>query len=381
MESLGTLVGGIAHEFNNILAGITGNLYLIKGEVQTHPASVKKLEIAEKLSFNAAEMIKHMLAFAEKGHIHQEPVEVEAFIRQAIDLHLLGIPENVRLHYIPSHAPIIINADREKFQQILMNLISNSLEAFKQQPHPQITITSAIFRADKAFQLRHPDIHGDDFLCLSLSDNGCGIAQEYIKSIFEPFFTTREVGDGAGLGLSMVFGTVKRHGGTIEVESTVGEGTTFRIYCPLYQTSDEPAGQPQVKPGHNETILLIEDDRMILETTRKVLIRLNYKVLTAHDGHQGAALLQQHRTNIDLVIVDMIMPDLGGHETATLLRQIRPDIKIIFATGYSTATNCQETSITDSELILYKPYSISRLSLMLHQALHADSSQHQGKQR
>ncbi|TLS65748.1 PAS domain S-box protein [Mariprofundus erugo] len=372
MESLGTLVGGIAHEFNNILAGITGNLYLVKGEIQEHPASIKKLETAEKLAFNAAEMIKHMLAFAEKGHIHQEPIEVETFIRQAIDLHLLGITENVRLNYLSSHTPIVVNADREKFQQVLMNLISNSLEALKQQPHPEITISSSVFTADKAFHRRHPDIHGEEFLCLSLSDNGCGISQEHIKSIFEPFFTTREVGDGAGLGLSMVFGTVKRHGGAIEVESTVGEGTIFRIYCPIYQADECPSSQSTVKQGYNETILLIEDDRMILETTRKVLTRLNYRVITALDGRQGVTCLQQHRDSIDLVIVDMIMPDMDGLETATMLRQIRPDIKIIFATGYGTINNSQENNMDDSMLILYKPYSISRLSLMLHKALHAE---------
>jgi len=367
MESLGTLVGGIAHEFNNLLAGITGNLYLAMGEIKGPAKAIKKLKTVEQLSFHAAEMIRQLLSYARKGVIQTELIEVNQLVRKAMKQFRLIVPENISICFRPTSEKLVIEADKTQLNQVLFNLIENAMDALDGRANPEITVSSSLYVADQAFLGRHSDMKSEQLLCLSVIDNGCGMSEEELDVIFDPFFTTKEVGDGTGLGLSMVFGAIKSHGGVIEVTSAPDNGSEFRIYFPLRE-------HPEVKEqearktftGRGEIILVVDDDRLIVETAEKVLTKLGYHVLTASDGIKGLELFEQEWQKIDLVMLDMVMPGLSGIDAARAMRNISTDTKIIFVTGYEEAGNMQDELQSLGDLVLRKPYSIHKLSAVLH---------------
>ncbi len=371
MESLGTLVGGIAHEFNNILAGMTGNLYLAKDEVKQLPETLKKLQTVEKLLFDAAAMIKKLLAYARKGVTQKEKFAAQDFVQAVMDLCRSTVPEHIQLHYKPLHETLILEADKTQSQQIILILIDNAVDALQDVVNPEITVICSSFTADDAFHSRHEDVKGERFLRISVADNGCGISDENLENIFEPFYTTKEVGEGAGLGLPMVIGTVKTHGGAVEVESTPGQRTMFVIYYPLCEAEDPVRMQtfPDIS-GKGKSILLVDDDLIIIDTVSKILIKLGYRVFTATNGRKAFELYRQQHAEIDLVMLDVMMPELGGVDAARLMREINPAVKIIFATGYDASDTLQSRVDQSKEVLLHKPYSINQLSLALHNIQH-----------
>jgi len=371
LDSLGTLVGGIAHEFNNLLAGMTGNLYLAMGEVKDNPVALEKLKTVEQLSFYAAEMIRQLLSFARKDVVRKEIFEVNGFISEG--LKDLGLPEGVKLICRPAAEPLMIKADREQFNQVLLHLIENAKDAVKQSKKPKIIVSSCLYVPDDGFYARHAEIKDKRLLCLSIIDNGSGIDAAHLDTVFEPFFTTKEVGEGAGLGLSMVFGAVKGHGGVIEVDSSLETGTAIRIYCPL---CEEPAVREaavgDILKGHGEAILVVDDDRLIIDTAQKVLVRLGYSVITAGGGRQGLEIFREQWQGLDLVMLDIVMPGMDGIEVARAMRNINPDVKIIFVTGYEESEIHQGSVERHGEVVLRKPYSILQLSRLLHGRLNSD---------
>ncbi|GAV20706.1 blue-light-activated protein [Mariprofundus micogutta] len=204
MESLATLVGGIAHEFNNMLAGMTGNLYLAMHETKDMPDTTEKLKTVDKLSFQAAEMIKQLLAFAEKGITRKESFSAQELLQGVLEHANLSVPENIKFSVSQPQETLMLMADKTQSQQVVLNLIKNAVDAVASTSHPEISVTCALYIADQAFHQKHEQVSGDRFLCISVTDNGCGIAQEDQEKIFEPFYSTKEVGEGTGLGLAMV---------------------------------------------------------------------------------------------------------------------------------------------------------------------------------
>ena len=370
MESLGTLVGGIAHEFNNMLAGMTGNLYLAKSEVKEHAAAVEKLNTVESLAFQAADMIKQLLTFARKGTTRTEETNLALFLKSSKELFQLSLHEDVTLKQQISDQEITVDVDRSQLQQILMNLINNSKAALQGVNKPEISIVLDHYVADHSFLNRFPELKGSEFARITVKDNGAGIEEQCLEKIFEPFFTTREVGDGAGLGLSMVFGAIKGYGGVIEVDSCLGMGTSMHLYIPaLSKTSEIMDIEAEVSTGHGETILVVDDDELVVETACKVLSRLGYEVLSAASGREAIALFEAHQYEIGVVILDVVMPELSGPETADLIQIINEDVTIIFATGYDTTDTLHKRIEHTGELVLRKPYQISVLSQILKEIL------------
>lgn len=366
MESLGTLVGGIAHEFNNMLAGMTGNLYLAKSEIKAYSSAVEKLDTVEALAFKAADMIKQLLTFARKGTMRKEETELAPFLKASRELFQLSVNEEIILNQVIADQDISVDVDRSQLQQILLNLINNSKVALQGVKEPEISITLDRYVADHVFLSRFPEVTGGEFARITVKDNGAGIDEQCLEKIFEPFFTTREVGDGAGLGLSMVFGAIKDYGGAIEVESQPGAGTSMHLYIPvLPRDVGKRATETVVTSGHGNTILVVDDDEMVVDTACKVLVRLGYKVLSATSGREAIALFEMHQGEIGVVILDVVMPGLSGPETADLIHNINSDITIIFATGYDTTDTLQKRIEETGEMVLRKPYQISLLSQIL----------------
>ncbi|PIP03233.1 MAG: hypothetical protein COX55_01185 [Zetaproteobacteria bacterium CG23_combo_of_CG06-09_8_20_14_all_54_7] len=376
MEAVGTLVGGIAHDFNNKLAAITGNLYLAQHGVDPRSEIAARLQSVEALSFEAANMVKQLLTFARKGKVEQKPMALVPFIKETAKLNSVAIPENIHLSMSYCENPLLITGDITQLQQLFLNLLTNARDALEGVDQARIDLSLQHYEPDSDFIERHPEAANViAFACMRISDNGHGIAPEHLEQLFDPFFTTKEVGKGTGLGLAMVYGIVQSHHGVIEVESTPEQGSCFSIYLPLRSdtTTVLPTDQQQeVVNGDGETILLADDDENVLQTFADVLTSINYRVLTANEGHTALEIYRQHRDEIHLAILDIIMPKLTGPEVAQQIREIAPEAKLFFATGYDKELD--HLGITDNIEVLDKPYNLAKVSRSIRQILERQSS-------
>lgn len=376
-ESIGTLVGGIAHDFNNNLAAIMGNTYLAQAAIKagrTYDAA-QKVENIESLSKHAATVVAQLMAYARQDIVQKDNINLSSTIENTIALSNVTIPENIQfdVRIIPSDD--VVYADSSQIQQMVMNLLNNARDAVAKVEQPSITLSVAPFFADANFHKRNPDISTLHFMRLSIQDNGHGIATEDLPHIFDPFFTTKEVGEGTGLGLSMILGMVQNHQGVIEVESTQGKGTTFHIYLPIVEhlpSTVQHNNQIEHQHAQGETILLIDDDDEVRKTTAEVLESMGYQVIQACDGLQGLQYFEQN-THISAVIVDLIMPNMGGITFAEKIRQSYKDISIIFLTGYEKPDILHNITIQNT-CILNKPIDFDVLHQTIQQALQTISN-------
>jgi len=368
MEAIGTLVGGIAHNFNNDLAGITGNIYLAKRRIAADPAVVDKLEHAEKIAFSAAATIQQLLTFPRKGNVQMHPLSIAPFLKEAFKMHRATLPENIGLQLEMDDADMRIEGDINQLQQMLMNLITNAYDAVEHRDKPEITIRLDRYSADQGFIKQHEHAEAVEYARITISDNGCGISEEHIKHIFEPFYTTKEIGKGTGLGLAMVYGSVSMHGGAVEIASSP-DGTTVQVYLPQLlseRPSETPGTEGSIIHGHGETILLVDDNEMVLATGSELLKELGFRVLTAKNGFEAVETYHKHRHSVDMLILDVVMPGMGGIDALEKIREINPDVRVMFATGYDKLrTNAEDIS----ELVISKPFSIKDLTRAIRQTL------------
>jgi len=369
MESLGTLVGGIAHEFNNMLAGIVGNLYMAKKRSEDMPELRKSIVRIEDLSYRAADMIKQLLAFSHQDLVELSVLNLSAYTAEAMKLVRVSVPESIVIEQSICDASLSINADKNQIQQVLMHLVSNARDALREASDPRVWVKVERFEPDKAFRREHPNA-AQRYALLSVRDNGCGIAEEDINRIFEPFFSKQGVGEGTGLGLSMVFGAVEGHGGLTEVESSLGKGTTFRLYFPLIEPSKEVAVRlEQQWRGNGELLLLVDDEKVIRDSFREVLEDSGYRVSLAHNGEAAVACFAAEPDSFSLVILDVVMPGLGGREAALKMREIRPDIPIVFETGYEKSCLVGGLDGIADAVMLDKPVEPARLQRVIAKLL------------
>jgi len=375
MQAIGTLVGGIAHDFNNMLAGITGNTHLAMIYCQDNDKAIQKIKNIEALSFRTAAIIKQLLTFARKGITRREDTDLSVFLQDVIRLQRSGVPENIAFIVNISEG-IHVHADASQLQQLVMNMVGNAVDAVYSQDHPCITFQLDSLMPDNAFLKRFPELQAETYAHMQISDNGCGIDASIIENIFDPFFTTKEVGRGTGLGLAMAYGAIKSNEGEVDVESQLGTGTTFNIYLPMIKDAkviEAIKDDTNFSLGHGEVILLVDDHAVVLETGKAVLERLGYRVLIACNGLEAVDLFRRHQQQadliqIDLIILDVIMPELGGIEAAHQIHQLDDQAKIIFATGYDSSSMLNQGDI-DSAAIVHKPYRIGDLSRIIQQRL------------
>lgn len=378
MEALGTLVGGIAHDFNNTLAGITGNIYLAKKSIPDKPGTVQRLQTIEDLSYRTAGMIQQLLAFAREDVQSMNPMNISLLLKEALKIHRVSIPESIKLSVQIASDELQINGDINLLQQAIMNLINNARDAVldAETETPEISISLEPFDADDAFIASHPEISTRELACIRVIDNGCGIKSSDIAHIFEPFYTTKAVGKGTGLGLSMVYGAIQSHGGDIDVQSTPGQGTTISIWLPLLPSNlwitDSSSSEAVIK-GAGETILLVDDEITVVETGKEVLESLGYHILTAQNGAEATSCFRDHSNDIDLILMDVVMPVMSGDEAALEIRNINPEIKIIFATGYAKPNSSDGIIQMASETVISKPFSTGRISQLIRKVLDQNS--------
>jgi len=378
MESIGVLVGGIAHEFNNMLAVITVNLYLAKMKVEKECAIREKLDTAEKTCFKAAGLIKQLLVFARKDFAGNEltMVDMAEWLPEGVNLARSALSSGVELKCTIEKNDLIIKADTTELQQIVMNLINNARDASSHRDHPLIEIELSSGIASAEFRQRHKTFQGYEFVCLMLRDNGEGISHDKLLRIFEPFYTTKEVGKGTGLGMAVIEGIVHSMHGCIEVASEVGVGTTFNVYIPRLhsKTNADEANIQKAVPekllqGHGETILIADDAAEVLSMIAEVLHGLGYKVITACNGRDAVEQFKRNSQNIDMALLDVVMPELSGPSAAILMKEINPDLPLLFLTGYTPEERRSDMDKLENYDVVAKPISVDALSLMIRKLL------------
>ncbi|OIO74572.1 MAG: hypothetical protein AUJ57_02020 [Zetaproteobacteria bacterium CG1_02_53_45] len=374
MEAIGTLVGGIAHDFNNSLAGIISNLYLARRHC-TDPKTIKRVENAEQLSFSAAAVIRQLLTFSRKGSVSMGLVSMASFLKEVVKLNRVSVPENIIINLDVLEEGLKIKGDVNQLQQVIMNLINNARDAVEHVANPEITISMHAKPAESDEQAAFPKLKNRELICIAVEDNGCGIRQADQEHIFEPFFTTKEQGKGTGLGLAMVFGAVKTHNGWIfSKPGKDGSGTVMKIYLPVDKSGGDLAtsqlADDLIVEGKGETILLVDDNEMVLDVGREVLEGLNYQVISAKDGLEAVEIYGEKGAGIDMLLLDVVMPRLGGMEALKQIRQMNPDVKALFATGYNKAV-ATDSHEFKSERIISKPFAISELSQEIRNKLNS----------
>ncbi|ATX80706.1 PAS domain S-box-containing protein [Mariprofundus aestuarium] len=361
MEALGTLVGGISHDFNNMLAGMTGNLYLARKKAESIPDVVNRIKLVEKLSFQASEMIQQMLLFARKGSVEMIPFSLTPFIKEIAKVCEPLISESIKLSIHSCSDDLTVKGSATQLQQVVMNLINNAKDALGNIDAPEIKLSLERFEADEDFLSKYSNLDCTLLAHLIVSDNGMGISEKDKPHIFDPFYTTKEAGKGTGLGLAMCHGSIQSHGGVIELDSVDGDGTTFHIYLPLIEgeeidtSSTDSLGPPL---GNGELILLVDDNEVLLNTSKDLIKSLGYKVLTASNGVEAIDIFTSNSSEIALTIMDVVMPEMGGTEASKQIKAISPEANIIFSSGYDKG----EMAENGTSIVLSKPYSIDQLA-------------------
>lgn len=373
MEALGTLVAGIAHDFNSLLAGINANLFLIQRKIKDTPQVQAPLDDIEKMVFHASNMTKQLLTYARKDDVEKAQCNLSLFMQDSLKLLKTTLPSRIKIEIEITKTPLPVLVSTTQIQQVLMNLVNNARDALSRQEIPVIRMLVAHLSDAQTLRSQHP-VTGDwAYMCVQ--DNGEGISEQHMSHIFDPFFTTKETGEGTGLGLAMSYGAIQSHGGLIEVESKVNQGSTFHIYLPLVQQKKQKTIQQSVHKdlqGCGETILLVDDDENLCRAQQSVLENLNYKVLLAGNGFE--AIKAYAESDVDIVIMDIMMPEMGGIKAAQHILTMDDSANIIFASGYDKDSSTERFLRADFAQVerikrLDKPFTIQQLCKIIRAEL------------
>lgn len=372
-ESLGRMAGAIAHHFNNQLGVVIGNLELALVELSQGASPHAKITAAMKASNRAAEMSGLMLTYLGQSFDKREPLDLSEVCRRSLPMLQAIMPGNVVLETdLPSPGPAI-SANANEIQQVLTNLITNAWEAVGESRGAIRLNIKTVSPAEIPASHRFPigwQPQDNAYACLEVTDAGCGIAEKDIEKLFDPFFTTKFT--GRGMGLAVVLGVVKAHGGAVTVESEPGRGSAFRVFLPIsaeeVPRQPDKASQPLAREGGG-TVLLIDDEAMVRDVAAAMLKCLGFSVLEAKDGVEAVEVFRQHQHEIRCVLCDLTMPRMSGWETLTTLRKLAPDIPVILASGYDKAQVMAGDHPELPQVFLGKPYKFKGLSDAIGQAL------------
>lgn len=361
MESVGQLAGGIAHDFNNLLQGILGFSALLLQECHLSTEQNKKLQHIHDAAERAATLTKQLLAFGRRQVLDKKDINLnELFTSDKIEVLQRILGSHIEIDLIPTKDLGTVHVDPGQIEQVMLNLCLNARDAMPDGG--KITIETENVLITGEYCRTHPWAAPGRFILISVSDNGLGMDEETLANIFEPFFTTKK-DKGSGLGLAMVHGIVNQHKGMVQAYSELNRGTTVKIYLPIVERPATAIGSkiPEPVTGGYETILLAEDDERILELAQTVLEEAGYKVLIAKDGAEALRQFKTHPDNIDLIILDVIMPNIGGKETYELIHALDPQVPCLFSSGYSINAIHTGFVLQQGLELIQKPYTPSAL--------------------
>jgi len=366
MEAIGTLAGGIAHDFNNLLMGIQGHISLMLFDLDSshpHYESLKKIEEQVKSGANLA---SQLLAFARRGKYEVKATDLNQIVQQSSGM-FERTKKEIKIFRKYQEKIWPVEVDRNQVEQVLLNLYVNAWQAMQEGGDLYLETQNITLGSD---YIKPFAVQPGKYVRISVRDCGVGMDKKTSSRIFEPFFTTKEMGRGTGLGLASVYGIVKNHGGFITVYSEVGHGTTFHIYLPA---SEREIVQERKLPreilGGKETVLLVDDEETIVEVIEKALLLTGYKVLVARGGEEAVQVFQKNRERIDIVILDMIMPGMGGGKVFDALRAIQPGVKVVLSSGYSIDGEASQIMARGCNGFIQKPFGIKELSQKIREVM------------
>ncbi len=384
MEAVGQLTGGIAHDFNNILTVILANADLLQADLPQGRADLRAvLDETRTAAQRGSDLVRKLLGFSRRGKLEMKSVDLAQLVTDLSGMLRRVLPENVEVNLIANPPIGSALADAGAIEQILLNLATNARDAMPDGG--RLTIEVKPDWLDGEYYATHPWVEPGEYVSISVTDTGIGMDEKTRERVFEPFFTTKPIGRGTGLGMAMVYGTVKQHRGHIHLYSEVGTGTTVKVYLPVAQPA---ASQPaeslfEAVPEHgNETILVVEDDLSIGRATRRALENHGYTVLLAADGEEALETVRRcGRCAIDLIITDLVMPKLGGRQLYEALRSAGSNIRVMFASGYSRR-DIEECASLDTEVpFLHKPWTLTELLSRVRQALEREGGENGDRQQ
>ena len=369
MEAIGQLAGGIAHDFNNLLQVILGHVEGMQNELRPDSPEFEPIGEVRRAAERAANLTRQLLAFSRRQIIQPINLDLNELIEGVLKMIRRVIGEHIELHFLSGNRLGVVHADKGQIEQILMNLCVNARDAMPNGG--TLTIETENVVIGKAYCREHPWATEGRYVLLSVTDTGCGIDEGTRLQIFEPFFTTKEIGQGTGLGLATVYGIVKQHTGFIQVYSELGKGTAFKVYLPIVERPAEEVGSkvPELVTGGTETILLAEDEEMVRNLVCRMLKTAGYTVLGACDGEDAMQVFEENVDQIELAILDVMMPKLGGREVMDRIREKRPHIRFLFSSGYSENAIHTNFVMKEGLHLITKPYRKSDLLRAVREAL------------
>ena len=355
LEAIGTLAGGMAHEFNNILAGLLGFATLLHHEIPPESRAGSYVQQVRQAGHRAKELVQQLLTFSRAESITREPLQVVSVVQEALTLLRASLPSTIDIQYHVSEPGMMVHANQTQLHEVVMNLGANADHAMR-ETGGRLTVRLAPVEVDADFAAAHPPLSPGRHVCLTMGDTGGGIAPEVMTRLFEPFFTTKPIGEGTGMGLAIAHGIVTSHGGTITAESFRGTGTRFAIYLPRTDASAVQAADPEPPLAQGEgRVLYVDDEETIVLAMQLLLESLGYEVVGYTASRDALEAFRTDPHGFDVVITDQTMPQMTGEGLIQALRRIRPDIPIVLCTGFSHVMDAEKAQALGNVAFLMKP--------------------------
>ena len=373
MESIGTLAGGIAHDFNNLLMGIQGNVSVMNLEVEDGSSLHESIQSIARCVQSGSQLTNQLLAFARGGKYIVKPSDLNAIVKKSSDI-FGRTKREINIHRVFAIDVWPVEVDSGQIEQVLMNLFVNAWQAMPDGGDLFIAVENV--KLDEHYaRVKSYNVRPGRYVKLSVTDSGVGMDAETRKRIFEPFFSTKEKGMGTGLGLASAYGIIKNHGGFINCYSELGQGTTFNIFFPESGqeiVNDDPETEDDASigvPRGTETILFVDDDEENLTVGRKILVGLGYQVYTARDGKTSIEIYTAKGDQIDMVVLDYVMPGMGGREVFEALRRLDPEVRVLLSSGYSSNNQVAQMLDQGCKGFIQKPYDAGRMARKIREIL------------
>jgi CheY-like chemotaxis protein len=371
MEAVGQLTGGVAHDFNNILTVIIGMTEILSQELAGDPSLAPLVASVDEAATRGAQLTQRMLAFARKQPLHARNFDLNEIVTRTTTMLAPMLGEDIALKSVLADGLWEAFADSSQVEDAILNLAVNARDAMPNGGELVIETSNAVL--DENYAAQNVEVTPGEYVAVSITDSGSGMAPEVLERVFEPFFTTKEVGRGSGLGLSMVYGFAKQSRGHVKIYSEVGHGTRVMVYLPRAAAAknEEPAPPARAHPVGRETILVVEDNSAVRKVAVRILQGLGYQVREAADGPSALTILQAPG-GVDLLFTDLIMPKgMSGQELLTRARALRPDLKALFTSGYSERFIKDKGATQEGVALLSKPYRSQSLAEAVRAALDA----------
>ncbi|MFU8819361.1 MAG: ATP-binding protein [Desulfurivibrio sp.] len=375
MEAIGTLAGGIAHDFNNILTPITGFTELAMGKLPPESPAGGDLKQVVRAAGRARELVRQILTFSRKSDSEFRPLKVEPIIKEALKLMRSTLPTTIEIRQNIDDNCGMVMADPGQLHQVMMNLCTNAYHAMREGGGVLAVGLESLILKEEDARLVEPEMKPGPYLHLTVNDNGCGMERATMERMFEPYYTTKSPGEGTGLGMAVVHGIIRQHGGKISAYSEPGRGTTVHVYLPelraengLKREEDDP--EAPLPGGRGERVLVVDDDKIIAIMLHHMLTHLGYRVDSFNEPREALALIREQPGEIDLLITDMTMPHLTGAELATKAMAAAPDLRVILCTGFSELIDQEKSRQLGIHAFLMKPVTLRQIAVTVDKVLH-----------